>query len=73
MLIDLEKQSSQKFLEAARILGEMFYHPTMKGLDWPALTAEYHTLAKQARTASEFNDVANRFIGLSIIGYIPCL
>ncbi len=63
MLIDLEKQSSQKFLEAARILGEMFYHPTMKGLDWAALTTEYHTLAKQARTASEFNDVANRFLG----------
>ncbi len=63
MLIDLEKQSSQKFLEAARILGEMFYHPTMKGLDWKALTKEYHKLAKQTRTASEFNDVANRFIG----------
>lgn len=63
MLIDLEAQSSQKFLEAARTLGEMFYHPTMKGLDWVALTKEYHELAKRARTASEFNEVANRFIG----------
>ena len=61
--IDLQQQSSQKFLEAARTLEEFFYHPTMKGLDWPALTAKYHELAKQARTAGEFNHVANRFIG----------
>ena len=63
ILVDLEKQSSQKFREAARILGEQFYHPTMKGLDWPALTEKYHELAKRARTADEFNDVANRFLG----------
>lgn len=63
MRIDLQAQASQKFLEAARILGEMFYHPTMKGLDWPALTDKYHALARQTRTADEFNDVAARFIG----------
>ncbi len=63
MRIDLQQQSSQKFLEAARTLEEIFYHPTMKGLDWPALTRKYHALAKQARTAGEFNHVANRFIG----------
>ena len=61
--IDLEEQSSQKFLEAARALGEVFYHPTMKGLDWPALTEKYHALARRARTADEFNHVANRFVG----------
>jgi tricorn protease len=61
--IDLQQQSSQKFREAARRLGEEFYHPTMKDLDWPALTEKYHALARQTRTADEFNDVANRFIG----------
>jgi len=61
--IDLQQQSSQKFLEAARTLGVIFYHPTMKGLDWPALTKKYHALAKQTRTSDEFNFVANRFIG----------
>jgi tricorn protease len=61
--IDLMEQSSQKFLEAARTLGELFYHPTMKDLDWPALSLKYHELAKQARRADEFNEVANRFIG----------
>lgn len=63
MRIDLQAQASQKFLEAARILGEMFYHPTMKDLDWDALSQKYHTLAKNTRTAGEFNHVAARFIG----------
>ncbi len=74
MRIDLQAQSSQKFLEAARILGELFYHPTMKDLDWPALTRKYHALAKQARTADEFGHVANRFIGelnASHLGIFP--
>lgn len=63
MRIDLQAQSSQKFREAARILGEMFYHPTMKDLDWPALTLKYHALARKTRTADEFNHVAARFLG----------
>lgn len=63
MRIDLQAQSSQKFREAARILGEMFYHPTMKGLDWTALAQKYHALAKNTRTADEFNHVAARFLG----------
>lgn len=61
--IDLQAQNSQKFLEAARMLGEMFYHNEMKGLDWAAVTAEYHELARQARTPHEFNHVGNRFLG----------
>lgn len=63
ILVDKQQRNSQKFLEAARALGEEFYHPTMKGLDWPALTATYHQLARQARTADEFDYVANRFLG----------
>ena len=63
ILIDLQAQSSQKFREAARALGEAFYDASMKGLDWAKLTEEYHQLARRARTASEFNYVANRFIG----------
>lgn len=63
MRIDLQAQSSQKFLEAARILGELFYHPTMKDLDWPAITEKYHALARKTRTADEFNHVAARFLG----------
>lgn len=61
--IDLRAQASQKFLEAARIVGSQFYHPTMKGLDWPALTKTYHDLALKTRTVDEFNHVANRFVG----------
>ena len=61
--IDLATQSSEKFLEAAAIMGEYFYHPEMKGLDWPALTARYHDLARKTRTADEFNWVGNRLLG----------
>lgn len=61
--IDLEKQSSQKFMEASRILGDTFYHPDMKGLDWAELTRKYHDRAKRARTSDEFAHVATRFIG----------
>ena len=63
MNVDLEQLSEQKFLAAARTLGEQYYHPTMNGLDWEALTADYLELARRARTVSEFNWVANRFIG----------
>jgi tricorn protease len=61
--IDLQEQSSQKFMETARRLGEQFYHPDMKGLDWPALTERYHALARKTRTTDEFNHVAFRFLG----------
>ena len=61
--IDLERQSSEKFLEAAAIMGENFYHPTMKGLDWDALSDRYHDLARRTRTADEFNWVGNRLLG----------
>jgi len=61
--VDLEAQSSQKFREASRILGDTFYHPDMKGLDWAALSAKYHDRARRARTSDEFAHVAARFIG----------
>ena len=37
--------------------------PDMKGLDWPNLTDRYHGLARQARTANEFNHVGAYFLG----------
>lgn len=61
--IDLQEQSSQKFLEAARFIGENFYHNTLKDLDWETLTRDYHALARQTRTANEFNHVSSRFLG----------
>lgn len=61
--IDLAAQSSQKFREAARIIGEHFYHPKLKGLNWRRLTNRYHALAQQARTGGEFDYIANHFLG----------
>lgn len=53
----------QRFMEAAALVGQVFYDPTMKGLDWPALTARYADLAARARTSEEFDDIAERLLG----------
>jgi len=61
--IDVSLEQRQKFAETARIFGRRFYHPTMKGLDWPALTQRYGDLAAQTRTSQAFNRVVNEFFG----------
>lgn len=61
--IDHEAISLQKFHEMARTLGRTFYHPTMKGLDWDALTQDYAELAARAWTADEFSDIGTRLLG----------
>jgi tricorn protease len=61
--LDLAAQSSQKFLEAARILALQYYDPKMNGLDWPELTQRYHELARAARTSDEFDHVAAKLLG----------
>lgn len=55
--------AEQKFLEGARQLGDTFYHPTMKGMDWEAMTARYLDLAVRTRTESAFRLIGNRFVG----------
>ena len=45
------------------MLGERFYHPTLKGLDWDALTARYLELAMKTRTSNGFNRVGNLMLG----------
>ncbi len=61
--VDRAALVSQKFDEAARLMGEHFYHPTMKGLDWATLSKRYGELASHARTPTEFDHVANRLLG----------
>jgi tricorn protease len=61
--VDLQAQAAQKFREASRIVGEQFYDDTLNGLDWPKLTDRYLELARQARTADEFDHVSAKFIG----------
>lgn len=61
--IDIAAQQKQKFLEAARIMGNGFYHPTLKGLDWAALTKRYLELAVRTRTDPEFNRVFLNMLG----------
>ncbi len=61
--VDRRALSTEKFEELAHTLGSLFYHPTMKGLDWPALTRQYLNLARNAYTADEFNDISMRLLG----------
>jgi tricorn protease len=53
----------QKYAEAMRVLGQVFYDGTFKGLDWSALTERYLSLAERCRTNEEFDWVANRQLG----------
>lgn len=52
--IDREAELAQKFHEAAGLFGMNFYHPTLKGLDWDALTERYRELVMQTRTQESF-------------------
>ncbi|MBM4107611.1 MAG: hypothetical protein FJ255_02175 [Phycisphaerae bacterium] len=63
VVIEIEQQQAQKFVEAARLLGEGFYHYTLKGLDWPGLSKRYQALAMRTRTDAEFNRVVNNLFG----------
>ena len=62
-LIDPRAWNDHRYKEATRIVGEIFYDPTMKGLDWDALTARYENLAHAARTDGEFEWVIARLLG----------
>ncbi len=57
------EESGEKFREAASIMGQMFYDPTMKNLDWSDVSDRYHGLARGTRTADEFNWVGDRMLG----------
>ena len=62
-VIDPTTWNDHRFDEATRVVGEIFYDPNMKGLDWDALTARYKTLAHSARTDGEFEWVMARLLG----------
>ena len=63
MALSAAEQAAQKFNDGARQLGLRFYHPTMKGLDWSALTRKYRELALQTTTLTEFNEIFNMLLG----------
>lgn len=62
-IIDIAEQQKQKFREVARVMGNGFYHPTMKGLDWKGLTDRYMSIVGKTRTGEEFDRVANGLMG----------
>jgi tricorn protease len=63
LTLDARAFGRARFVEASRVMATQFYHPTMKGLDWAALTKRYAALADAARTGSEFEYVVSRLFG----------
>ena len=62
--VDRGEVNRQRFDECARIITAVFYDGDFKGIDWPGATRKYAQLAARTRTNSEFDDVANRYLGL---------
>ncbi len=63
VVIDVSAEQRQKFVEAARIIGNVFYHKNVKGLNWKAITDRYAQLAEQTRTPDEFERVVQMLFG----------
>ena len=61
--IDREAELAQKFHEASGRFGLYFYHPTMKGLDWDAISDRYRELVMQTRTQEAFTRLMNLMWG----------
>ncbi|MGV6814094.1 MAG: S41 family peptidase [Phycisphaerales bacterium] len=61
--LDRQKELAEKFNEAAGRFGMSFYHPTMKGLDWEAITERYRGLVMQTRTKQAFQRLMNLMWG----------
>ncbi len=64
VLVNRAELANQKFNDAARALGMRFYHPTLKGLDWSALSQRHRELALRTRTWAEFNEIFNQLQGM---------
>lgn len=62
--VDRRLHQKQRFSECARAITMSFYDGSFKGIDWPAATRKYQQLASRTWTADEFDDVANRYLGL---------
>jgi len=63
IMLDRHAELAQKFDEAAGRFGMAFYHPTMKGLDWEAMTDRYRTVVMQTRTKQAFQRLMNLMWG----------
>ncbi len=61
--VDRAAERRQKFREAARVFGMMFYHPTLKGVDWARVMQRYERLAMNTRTAQAFTRVLATMFG----------
>ncbi len=63
IIVDVVAEQTQKFYEAVTTIGRIFYHPTLKDLDWEGKTQRYLQLAQATRTSADFNSVVNMMFG----------
>jgi tricorn protease len=63
VVLEARAQQRLKFAEAVRVIGNGFYHPTLKDLDWRGLSVRYLELASMTRTTGEFDRVVSMLLG----------
>jgi len=63
IVVERHAERAQMFREAAGRFGQDFYHPTLKGLDWDAITQRYKDLALATRTNQAFQRVLDLMMG----------
>ncbi|MCU0689517.1 MAG: S41 family peptidase, partial [Phycisphaerales bacterium] len=63
VVLEARAQQRLKFAEAVRVIGNGFYHPTLKDLDWRGLSMRYLDLASMTRTTGEFDRVVSMLLG----------
>lgn len=63
LAINRSTAMQDSLVQAARILGQSYYDPTMNNLDWPAVTERYRQLVSDAVTPGEFDYVASKLVG----------
>lgn len=51
------------FAEAGRIIRDYFWEPTMGGIDWPAVLAQYRPLVERVASPDEFADLLREVLG----------
>lgn len=61
---DRQADQAQRFRACARAITMSFYDASFKGIDWDNATEKYGQLASRTWTPDEFDDVANRYLGL---------
>jgi tricorn protease len=69
VLVDPVAEWKQMFVESWRINRDFFYDPSMHGLDWKAVRAQYETWLPDVKHRSDLNYVIGEMLGELSVGH----